>query len=112
VQLLIDEASFVYVIPVCERAQLSQVVDLCAGIGAFSSLVHRLGFEVKLGIDHNKVWEQLFKTLHSQDTPFLVSDINSAQAIQALVHAGCFHCHVWWNFVQCLFSPWRPSRYE
>lgn len=78
-------------IPVCERAQLSQVVDLCAGIGAFSSLVHRLGFEVKLGIDHNKVWEQLFKTLHSQDTPFLVSDINSAQAIQALVHAGCFH---------------------
>ena len=91
VHLQIVSTSFVYAIPSCVRSNLSEVVDLCCGIGAFTHLLDRVGMTLKVGVDQNGRWETLFRALHPGSAQFLKGDINDKAVLRTLVEDHCFH---------------------
>lgn len=91
VQVAIDDASVVLSVPPCHASDLVQVVELCSGIGVWSSVVSHVQMQAKAGVDHNPVWESLFHKLHPGPTKFVCGDLASPAVVQQLSVEGCHH---------------------
>lgn len=89
-QLLVDSSSVVVSVPPCDRTSLMQVVELCSGLGGFSSVAPRVGFSVQAGVDQNGRWRSLFESLH-QGSTFYCGDLGDSAVLAKLLHHGVFH---------------------
>eukprot|EP00435_Cladocopium_sp_Y103_P054990 s775_g18.t1 len=87
----VDDQSQVHPIPPCRAVDLSRVVELCSGLGAFTSVLSRFGLTSVAGVDENKVWQSLFSQLHGPGSTFIHGDIHSIHTLQQLIDLGCFH---------------------
>ena len=85
-----DPQSMLVPVPVCDRASLNRVVDLCAGLGGFSVTVPLVGFSVAAGVDHNDRWRSLFESLH-EGAQFIVGDLADTSVLRQLLGLECFH---------------------
>ena len=89
-RLEVDEVAKVFSVPVCTRAALFSVVELCCGMGGFSSTAERLGFVVRAGVDQNERWKALFESLHT-GAVFQVGDLMDSAVLHRLMGEGLFH---------------------
>lgn len=79
----LKDTSRVEAIPPCHTKNLSQVTELCCGTGAFSTLWSRLQFHVKLGVDHNPNWQEMFQEAHP-GADFLAADAGSVETLKVM----------------------------
>lgn len=84
-------ASTVCPVPACDRKQLNQVIELCCGIGAFSSVCHPLGMNVVAGVDTNPVWSSLFAACHEGSAVFLHSECGEIDLVRRLLALDGLH---------------------
>eukprot|EP00438_Fugacium_kawagutii_P024285 Skav230442 [mRNA] locus=scaffold3496:46177:55671:- [translate_table: standard] len=90
--LKVVESSRVEKLGQCTKTQLHQVTELCSGMGAFSSEWEAEGFQVRLGVDQNPVWQDLFVSAHSASTPdFVAAAAGSTQTVKAMYDRGLVH---------------------
>ena len=75
---------------VCTREKIHQVVELCCGMGAFSSICAEVGLTTLGGVDHNGRWQELFTALHG-NASFLTGDCADPNVIMKLYHMGASH---------------------
>eukprot|EP00438_Fugacium_kawagutii_P028468 Skav218395 [mRNA] locus=scaffold790:223414:232971:+ [translate_table: standard] len=76
----------------CTKAHLLQVTELCSGMGAFSSEWEAEGFNVRLGVDQNSVWHDLFVSAHSgSKSEFVAAAAGSTQTVKAMYDRGLVH---------------------
>ena len=80
----------VHVVPPTTTASLRQVVELCCGIGAWSTSAIELQMKIIAGVDQNERWEALFRQLHP-DAKFVHGDIASNEVVSTLLDAGAAH---------------------
>lgn len=72
-----------------KKHQLFQVADLCSGTGGFSMEWASIGFDVKLAVDQNERWEELYRRLHpSSSVEYLQGDAGSSQAVRRMHDLG------------------------
>ena len=90
IQLVVDGDSAVFPVPVCSKEALTQVVDLCAGMGGFTAAVDRLGFKAVAGVDQNGVWRGLYQSLHD-GASFHAGDLLDPGVIRDLCGRELFH---------------------
>ena len=81
--------SIIYGMPTCDVKQMQQIVELCSGIGVWSSVAHHVDLHCLAGVDTNPRWESIFHNLHS-GAEFLVGDCGDTGMIQKLVEANGF----------------------
>ena len=62
----VDNVSGIYPIFPCQMADIFRIVELCSGMGAFSSIAEHCGFKVCAGVDHNDKWRTLFNECHNE----------------------------------------------
>lgn len=81
------------VVPIhaCDRSSLNRVVELCCGIGAFSSVCSALDFSVLAGVDTNSRWESIFRALHPGSSSFLHGGCGDSAVVQKLLSLGGLH---------------------
>ena len=91
--LAVDSQSVLVPVSLCSPDALSRVVDLCCGMGGFSSTASRLGFNVQAGVDQNGIWQSLFGTLHPGAT-FVCGDLADPSVVQKLMQQDLFHAVV------------------
>ena len=89
-QLLIDGTSVLVPVPVCDRRSLLQVVELCSGLGGFSSVASRVGFTPRSGVDQNGIWRSLFESLHP-GADFVCGDLVDSGVLAQLLQRDLFH---------------------
>ena len=88
----VGELTYIAPIPACDRKCLNRVVELCCGLGAFSSVCSSLDFQPLAGVDTNDRWEPLFKALHSSGAAFLHGECGDPGIIRKLHDLGAMHC--------------------
>lgn len=72
-------------LPPCQTSDLLRVTELCSGMGAMTSELSRLGFQVPLGVDQNIRWQRLFEANHQQQqTHFMESDAGSTMTLRQM----------------------------
>ena len=86
----IGETSVVAPVPVCQAHHLHAVVELCSGMGVFSSMATVVSMGVKVGIGQNPKWESLFRQLHP-GAEFLACEVGNMKAVRYLVAHNLFH---------------------
>ena len=91
VEVRLDGAASTVPIPPCQASDLVQVVELCSGLGAWSSIAHRVRLSARVGVDHNPIWESLFRTLHPGTAAFICGDLAASDVIHQLSSKGCHH---------------------
>lgn len=91
VSVSVDADATVLPVPQCQASDLTKVVELCSGIGVWSSVAARVQLSACVGVDHNPIWEPLFKTLHEGDTAFVCGDLASTEVVKQLSDKGCHH---------------------
>ena len=91
--LAVDSQSVLVPVSLCSPDALSRVVDLCCGMGGFSSTASRLGLSVQAGVDQNGIWQSLFGTLHPGAT-FVCGDLADPSVVQKLMQQDLFHAVV------------------
>ena len=79
----VDEETGVFPIMPCQMADMFRIVELCSGMGAFSSISEHCGFKVCAGVDQNGRWRQLFEACHPGAT-FLTGDCASVEVMKIL----------------------------
>lgn len=94
VVLEVQSQSVVVPVPTCRLSDVTCVLELCCGLGAFTSGLSRLHLNVVAGVDENPVWQSLFTKLHGKHAHFIHGDINSGATLRRLVDGGYFHCIV------------------
>ena len=70
--------------------QLHRVVDLCCGMGFFSSVTRGLNMQTIAGVDVNPKWKPLFCQMHP-NASFVVGDVGDRQVYQQLLQCGAEH---------------------
>ena len=75
----------------CAAHKLDQVVELCCGLGAFSSITHHLGMKVVAGVDLNDKWAPLFKSLHGEEAEFIHGSCGDLEVVRRLLSLNCLH---------------------
>ena len=70
--------------------QLRNVVDLCCGMGFFSSVAQELNMVPIAGVDFNPKWQPLFNALHP-DASYVLGNLGDSKVIQHLLHLGAEH---------------------
>ena len=88
------DASHALPIAACVGDDLKLVVELCSGVGAFSSVSKLLGCHVIAGVDQNPKWEGLFKELHQEESRFLIGDIADLEIVKQLHWLGATHATI------------------
>lgn len=78
-------------VPPCDRTKLNQVIELCCGIGAFSSVCAPLGLHALAGVDSNPKWTSLYASLHSSQSHFIQGDCGSLSVLRQLLGLGGMH---------------------
>ena len=86
----VGEASVITAVPVCNSNHLDAVVELCSGMGVFSSMATLGSLRVRLGIDHNPKWQELFCKLHP-DADFVACEVGDIKAVKSMIERGLFH---------------------
>ncbi len=87
----LPDASHALPISPCLGDDLKMVVELCSGMGAFSSVSKLLGCHLLAGVDQNPIWEGLFKAMHQEDAVFLAGDIGDLEIVKRLHWLGATH---------------------
>ena len=90
----LPDASHALPVAPCLGDDLKLVVELCSGVGAFSSISSLLGCHVVAGVDQNPRWEGLFRSLHQEDSKFLIGDIADHDIVKQLHWLGANHAIV------------------
>ena len=90
----LSSASHALPIAPCLGEDMRLIVELCSGMGAFSSVATKLGCHVLAGVDQNPCWENLFASLHDGNTKFLIGDISGAQIVKQLHELGATHATI------------------
>eukprot|EP00438_Fugacium_kawagutii_P007516 Skav231097 [mRNA] locus=scaffold2525:233653:243147:- [translate_table: standard] len=84
--------SRIEVMRACTKKSLHTVTEMCCGMGCFSAPFGRAGFDVKLGIDKNDAWAELFQAAHVDgESRFLASDAGSTVAVRKMYDLGTDH---------------------
>ena len=86
----VGDNGFVTPIPVCQAHHLHAVVELCSGMGLFSSMATVASLGVKLGVDLNPSWEGLFRELHPS-ADFVASEVGNMQVVRHMAGMDLFH---------------------
>ena len=94
VVLEVGSQSVVVSVPGCRLSDVTCVVELCSGLGAFSSGLSRLHLNAVAGVDENPVWKSLYTKLHGKHAQFIHGDIHSGDTLKRLVDEKYFHCIV------------------
>lgn len=89
----IDDQTGIFPIQPCQMADIYNIVEVCAGMGAFSSIAGHCGFRVKAGVDHNDKWRTLFEANH-EGARFIHGDCASPAVIKELHHLKATHALV------------------
>ena len=84
---IIDVDSLVMPLPPPCSSSYNNIVELCCGIGAWSTAGLELGKSVLAGVDQNDRWSQLFEQLHPT-AHFVHGDLASQKAIGELFEQG------------------------
>ena len=79
----IDDATGIYPIYPCQMADMFRIVELCSGMGAFSSIAEHCGFKVCAGVDFNDKWRMLFNECHNGAT-FIHGDCAELETMKRL----------------------------
>ena len=85
--LEIGGGSYIQGLPACDVSNMQQVVELCSGIGIWSSMAHYVDFKCLAGVDTNQRWEQIFHLLHSSSN-FLVGECGDGCVIRKLLESN------------------------
>eukprot|EP00434_Breviolum_minutum_P006746 symbB.v1.2.005950.t2/scaffold351.1/size221948/1 len=89
----IDEQTGIFPIQPCQMADMYNIVELCAGMGAFSATAGHCGFRVIAGVDHNDKWKSLFEAGHA-GAKFIHGDCASPDAMKELFRLKASHAMV------------------
>ena len=84
---IIDVDSLVMPLPPPCFSSYNNIVELCCGLGAWSTAGLELGKTVLAGVDQNGRWSQLFEKLHPS-SHFVEGDLISQKAIGELFEKG------------------------
>ncbi len=89
----IDDSTGVFPLLPCQMADMFRIVELCSGMGAFSSVAKQCGFTVCAGVDQNEKWQQLFEEIHP-GAKFLHGDCSCPSIMQELYQMNAGHSMV------------------
>ena len=89
----VDDVSGIYPIFPCQMADIFRIVELCSGMGAFSSIAEHCGFKVCAGVDHNDKWRTLFNECHKEAT-FIHGDCADFSTMKKLHEMNASHSMV------------------
>lgn len=89
--LVVDNDSVLFAVPLCQKHDLYQVLDFCAGLGGLTVSLSSLGFRVVAAVDENKAWTPLYRALHGDDIPYYVGDMADKEVLTKLMVDGYFH---------------------
>lgn len=87
----VGEVTTLHAIGPCTNLQLCQVVEMCCGVGAFSSVASSVGFQVLAGVDFNSKWEPLFLGCHGEGASFVAGDCGDVSVVRRLFSLGAEH---------------------
>ena len=82
--------SMVVPMPPCEECHFEAVVELCSGLGVFSSMAPKVSLNLKVGVVQNGKWENLFKVLHPE-SQFVQGNIEDVEVTKKLLAQGLVH---------------------
>ena len=91
--LEIGQATGVFSLPHCTSAKLAKVVDMCCGIGLFSSVAEQFSMTTVAGVDINAKWQTMFESSHP-GAKFLTGDVADVGVIQSLLQDDVFYSWV------------------
>ena len=80
-------------LPACNVCNMQKVVELCSGIGIWSSVASFVDLQCIAGVDTNGRWETIYNKLHSGSN-FLVGNCGDVDIIRQLVLQGGHHAMV------------------
>ena len=89
----IDEQTECFAVPPCQMADMFYIVELCSGMGAFSSVAAHCGMRVCAGVDQNDKWRPIFEACH-EGAQFLHGDCASEKVMKELYHMQACHSMV------------------
>ena len=76
--------------PPVEERHFDAVVELCSGLGVFSSMAPKVSMHPIIGIDQNGKWEKLFLGTHP-NAQFIQGDIDDLEITKKLLSQGVIH---------------------
>ena len=76
--------------PPVEERHFDAVVELCSGLGVFSSMAPKVSMHPIIGIDQNGKWEKLFLGMHP-NAQFIQGDIDDLEITKKLLSQGVIH---------------------
>ena len=87
----IDDNTKIFPEKPCELREMHNIVELCCGMGAFSSMGPLIGFQTLAGVDQNDKWKQIWENGHSQQSDFYHGDVGDPKIASQLLEKGCMH---------------------
>ena len=91
--LEIGHGSTIHGIFPCDVQKMQRVIELCSGIGVWSSMAPHVDLQCMVGVDTNPRWEAIYNLLHPGSN-FLVGDCGDSAVIQQLVGQNGMHATV------------------
>ena len=82
-----------YSVPHCSSDRLRNVVELCSGIGAFSSVASQFNMRTLAGVDFNAKWKGMFGAMHN-GAQFFEGDVADMRIITNLLSLDAFYSWV------------------
>ena len=92
VSVHVDATTQVLPVPSSPQGSLERVVEVCCGLGAFTSVLSHVNMQPVAGVDHNGIWANLYAKLHGQHVPFVVHDVGATETMVELASHGGFYC--------------------
>ena len=89
----VGETTSVHMMSNYTARQLRSMVDLCCGMGFFSSVAKDLNITTLVGVDCNPKWQSLFHGLHPGSS-FMVGDVGDKAVLRQLLQSGAEHSWV------------------
>ena len=78
--------------PPCQVSDINKVVELCSGIGIFSTVSTLMGFRVVAGVDENNSWRDMFLKGHADGAVFIHGDCGDHRTVDEICKVGGMHC--------------------
>ena len=92
VSVHVDATTQVLPVPSSPQGSLERVVEVCCGLGAFTSVLSHVNMQPVAGVDHNGIWASSYAKLHGQHVPFVVHDVGATETMVELASHGGFYC--------------------
>ena len=89
--MYIDEGTKIFPEKPCEIREMHNIVELCSGMGAFSSMGPLVGFQTLAGVDQNDKWKQMWENGHNVQSTFYHGDVGDSNIASQLLEKGCMH---------------------